>query len=130
MNRDCQRSTGNGRYCGLFETLEHRLVLCPVVQTCSEAVLRVVEWIVGRDVDRKELLYLNISIRWKSTLTLGLWFLVKLLFCMFNGRMVDIRSVFGVIVSEIDWNLENDIVIGSREEMRNLRNHIISSGIS
>ena len=124
-HRECSRIVDNGVICNGFETLEHRLCLCKAVQPLSDKTLIVLEWMLDKSIDRKELICLNITARKQSTLCICLWFIVKAMVALYNNVHLTQNNVFREIEHEILWNLNHDIVIGSKIEMGRLRSYLL-----
>ena len=103
-NKQCAKMK-DGALCNTIETLEHRLFLCENVHPLSTAVKSVIERLIGKSVDRQEILCLNLTHRKRSTLCLCLWFTIKAMVLIYNGKLLSKTKLFNEISSEIRWNL-------------------------
>ena len=119
-HRECTRLTGKRIECNTLETLEHRLFLCESVKSSTKGVLQILGGLMGRDVDIKEVLCLNLTHRRKSTLILSIWFTVKSMIRIFNANCLTKQLLFKEIADEIKWHLDQNSSIGSVVDMKSL----------
>ena len=122
-NKQCSK-VNDGRICNHIETLEHRLFLCDSMKLMSQATKGVIEWLIGKSVDRKEIVYLNLTHRKKTTLLLCLWFTIKAMVLIFDGKTRSKNLLLSEISKEICWNISQKVVIGSRMEMKILAEYL------
>ena len=119
-HKECTRLTRDGRVCNQLETLEHRLFLCESVQPQAQGVTQVLGKILGRDVDRKEIMCLDMTTRGKCKLILCLWVAVKSLFMIYNRHSLTREHLLKELSKEIKWNIDHDSKIGSLSQLESL----------
>ena len=104
----------------------HRLISCQSVWGSSEKITRIVKRMIGKDVDPIELITLSFTCPKQSTQKISIWFAVKALHMTFrtsHSNMKDLWSeILAEILDEIQVNLCNNLVIGSKNEMILLQN--------
>ena len=109
-NKVCSWIQRNGVECKSLETVEHRLFLCERVRAYSNALIEVVKRMIGHDIDRKEILFLNFNVRNRGVLNVCIWFVVKAFHLVFKGK-VDQLMIWKDISKEIVWSIENSDIM-------------------
>ena len=82
--------------------------------------MEVVREFLGKDIDRSELLFLNFNARNRRKLGVCIWFVVKAFHIVFKGN-ADNRMIWQDTVKDVNWCVQNRILIHAGQDMERLR---------
>ena len=76
-------------------------------------------------MNSKELLYLAFNHRNKKRLKCALWFVIKILYKIYQNRSINKSQLLRDVVKEIDWNIEMNRKVGSKHDIQELKDLIV-----
>ena len=115
----------NGQNCLEIEDLEHRFRKCEKVQRVYNGMVEILETFLGQEVDFNHLIHFSINHRNKKKLVLALWFAVKVMFKNFQEKNRNNGQILREMLKEIDWNINMNRKLGSRSELRTLKDILV-----
>ena len=113
----CLTEIGRGEICQEIETREHVFLKCVRVKESIESFKGIITEYLGRDIEYNNIIYLAFNHRNKQRLRSAIWIAVKVMYLIYNNRMMNKSQLLKELVKEIDWNLEQNRKIGSRKDM-------------
>ena len=122
--KECKKELdrgGTGVACNQIETLKHRPLNCETVNGCYVGLKRKMAELLGRGIEDDEIICLCFNHRNKHRLQVVIWAVVKILYQLFIREKADLGSLWNFICDEIQWNITQNIIVGSKIEMIRLR---------
>ena len=114
----------NGGVCQVEQTLVHCLQLCPGIQEVHNSLIEILSRFLDREVNSQQLITLSFNQRSKKRLKCALWFAVKVMFLIFQEKILNKSQMLMRAIKEIDWNLKFCRNVGSNADMILLREMI------
>ena len=115
--KECIKVLKGAVICNEIESLQHRVLSCESVRVSSSVIAVVLRKLIEREVNERLILSLSFRHRRRSTLQVSLWFVVKALHFIYKSSRVKKDEMITEILTENKSNIENNILIGSRQEM-------------
>ena len=115
----------NGQICLEIEDLEHRFRKCEKVEGVYNGMVGMLETFLGQKVDFNHLIHFAINHRNKKKLVAALWLAVKLMYKIFQEKNRNNGQILREMLKEIDWNINMTRKVGSRSELRTLKEIIL-----
>ena len=123
--RRCLRVLENGQNCLEIEDLEHRFRRCENVQRVYNGMVEILEAFLGQKVNFNHLIHFAINHRNKKKLVAALWLAVKVMYKIFQEKNRNNGQILREMLKEIDWNINMTRKVGSRSELRTLKEIIL-----
>ena len=111
----------DGGACQVEQTLIHCLQLCPGIQELHNSLKNILSRFLDREVNSKQLITLSFNQRSKKKLKCALWFAVKVMFLIYQEKIMNKSQMLMRAIKEIDWNLKLCRNVGSNTDMISLR---------
>ena len=111
----------NDGVCQAEQTLVHCLQLCPGIQEIHNSMINILSIFLDREVTSQQLITLSFNQRSKKKLKCALWFAVKVMFLIFQEKIMNKAQMLMRAIKEIDWNLKLCRNVGSHADMISLR---------
>ena len=111
----------DGGACQVEQTLIHCLQLCPGIQELHNSLINILSRFLDREVRSQQLITLSFNQRSKKKLKCALWFAVKMMFLIFQEKIMNKSQMLMRAIKEIDWNLKLCRYVGSNTDMISLR---------
>ena len=86
-----------------------------------DMIIQALNRITERNISYNLLVHLAFNHRSKHKLKCALWFAVKMMFAIFQKKVLNKSQLLANMIKEIEWNLELNRKVGSQGEMRNLK---------
>ena len=125
--RRCLKKLTNGEECQYIPDLFHALMDCEGINDTFKEVTIIVEGLLDREIEGKDIIMLNFNHRNKKRLKLIIWFVVKSLYGMHIKKLFNKRQLFNEIWKELDWNVSLmkrigaiDVMILLKDKLRSL----------
>ena len=115
----------NGQNCLEIEDLEHRFRKCKNVQGVYSGMVEILETFLGQEVDFNLLIHFAINHRNKKKMVVALWLAVKVMFKIFQEKDRNKGQILREMVKEIDWNININGKLGSKCELRKLKEILV-----
>ena len=125
VERRCMSVLENGQNCLEIEDLEHRFRKCKNVQGVYSGMVEILETFLGQEVDFNLLIHFAINHRNKKKLVVALWLAVKVMFKIFQEKDRNKGQILREMVKEIDWNININRKLGSKCELRKLKEILV-----
>ena len=125
VERRCMSVLENGQNCLEIEDLEHRFRKCKNVQGVYSGMVEILETFLGQEVDFNLLIHFAINHRNKKKLVVALWLAVKVMFKIFQEKDRNKGQILREMVKEIDWNININGKLGSKCELRKLKEILV-----
>ena len=124
--RRCLKKLTNGEECQYIPDLFHALMDCEGINDTFKEVTIIVEGLLDREIEGKDIIMLNFNHRNKKRLKLIIWFVVKSLYGMHIKKLFNKRQLFNEIWKELDWNVSLMKRIGALDVMILLKDKLRS----
>ena len=121
VDKRCLRNIPSKGECQIIPDLTHHLAECEAVKNGFEAIKEIVENMLEKKVETKNIILLNFNHRKRKRLKLVLWFVVKSLYLIHLQKFFNKDQLLCEIRKEVDWNLKNMRIIGALDDMQLLR---------
>jgi len=121
VDKRCLRNIPSKGECQIIPDLTHHLAECEAVKNGFEAIKEIVENMLEKKVETKNIILLNFKHRKRKRLKLVLWFVVKSLYLIHLQKFFNKDQLLCEIRKEVDWNLKNMRIIGALDDMKLLR---------
>ena len=119
--RRCLAPLGDDSLCQEIQDLEHVFKSCVRVSESYDMIIQALNRITERNISYNLLVHLAFNHRSKHKLKCALWFAVKMMFAIFQKKVLNKSQLLANMIKEIEWNLELNRKVGSQGEMRNLK---------
>ena len=122
----CLKKLPSGEDCEVIPDLFHALMDCEGINDTFKEVTVIVEGMLDRKIEGKDIIMLNFNHRNKKRLKLIIWFVVKSLYGMHIKKLFNKRQLFNEIWKELDWNVSLMKRIGALDVMILLKDKLRS----